>query len=237
MRISNVLSTTGGILQEYGFPSGLMKGPRMQHAHPQYDITDEKALDALFAPVNENSLAKELDHIDANYRQLIEASPFAAFATFSAQGADCSPRGDPKSVVTVLDEKTLVLPERRGNNRIDSLRNIIANPHCALLFLIPGIGETLRVNGRARISADPDLLATLAIDGNVPRLAVVITVDAVYFQCSRAIVRSGLWNQDNHVDRATLPTPGKLLSDITGARIDGQAYDRDLPGRIAASLY
>jgi PPOX class probable FMN-dependent enzyme len=137
----------------------------------------------------------------------------------------------------VLDEKTLVLPERRGNNRIDSLRNLIANPHCALLFLIPGIGETLRVNGRARISADPGLLATLAIDGKEPKLALLITVDAVFFQCSRAIVRSELWNPARHVDRASLPTPGKLLSDLSGASVDGAAYDRELPGRVVTSLY
>jgi uncharacterized protein len=209
----------------------------MQHAHPQFDITDEAALTSLFAPVGENSLIKEITHIDANYRRLIESSPFAALATCGPHGADCSPRGDPASVVKVLDEKTLVLPERRGNNRIDSLRNLIANPHCALLFLIPGIGETLRVNGRARISADPGLLATLAIDGKEPKLALLITVDAVFFQCSRAIVRSELWNPARHVDRASLPSPGKLLSDLSGTKVDGAAYDRELPGRVVTSLY
>lgn len=209
----------------------------MQHALPQFDITDEAALASLFDKVGENSLIKEIGHIDANYRRLIESSPFAALATCGPQGADCSPRGDPASVVKVLDEKTLVLPERRGNNRIDSLRNLVANPHCALLFLIPGIGETLRINGRARISADPGLLATLAIDGKEPKLALLITVDAVFFQCSRAIVRSELWNPARHVDRASLPTPGKLLSDLSGASVDGEAYDRELPERVVTSLY
>ncbi|NEX63776.1 pyridoxamine 5'-phosphate oxidase family protein [Noviherbaspirillum galbum] len=209
----------------------------MHVPRPQFDIADEAALAALFAPVAENSLVKELDRLDDNYRRLIEASPFAALATSGPQGADCSPRGDPRSVVKVLDEKTIILPERRGNNRIDSLRNLVVNPQCALLFLIPGMGETLRVNGRARISADPALLAGLAIDGKEPKVALVITVDAVYFQCSRAIVRSGLWDPERHVDRASLPTPGKLLSDISNARIDGAAYDRELPARVSASLY
>ena len=206
-------------------------------ADPRYDIDTEEALAALFPPVAENSLLKELDHIDANYRKLIDASPFAALATSGPHGADCSPRGDPRSVVKVVDEKTIVLPERRGNNRIDSLRNLIANPQCALLFLIPGIGETLRVNGRARISADPALLAQHAMDGKDPKLALVITVNAVYFQCSRAVVRSELWNPERHIERALLPTPGKLLTDISKGRIDGEAYDRELPGRVASSLY
>lgn len=161
-------------------------------ADPAYDITDPAALAALFGPIGEASIVKEIDHIDANYRALIEAAPFVALATSGAGGLDCSPRGDPRGFVEVFNEKTLVLPERRGNNRIDSLRNLLVDSRVALLFLIPGVAETLRVNGHARISADPALLQRHAMDGKAPKVALVITVDSVFFQCSRAIVRADL---------------------------------------------
>lgn len=209
----------------------------MPHPDPAHDIADLGALTALFGPVGEASIAKEIDHIDANYRALIEASPFVALATSGPDGLDCSPRGDPAGFIEVLDAKTLVLPERRGNNRIDSLRNIVADPRVALLFLIPGVAETLRVNGRARISADPQLLARHAVDGRAPRVALVITVETVFFQCSRAVVRADLWNPDKRVPRAALPTAGQILAGVSGARIGGADYDRDLPARVKDTLY
>jgi uncharacterized protein len=137
----------------------------------------------------------------------------------------------------VLDESTLVIPDRRGNNRLDSMRNLLSNPRVGLLFLIPGLGETLRVTGRAVINADPLFIASFAVEGKTPKVALVVTVESVAFQCSRAVVRADLWNPASYVDRARLPTPGKILGDITTQRIDGAKYDRDLPGRVKSTLY
>jgi uncharacterized protein len=218
----------------------------MKPPAPAYDITDISTLEQLFGSVNHISQLKELDHIDANYAAWIAASPFCALATAGPGGLDCSPRGDERGFVRVLDRKTLLLPERRGNNRIDSLRNIIADPRVALLFLIPGQGETLRVNGRCLLNSDPELCAELAVAGKPPRLVLVLSVESAYFQCSRALVRSRLWDVEQHVAPGTLPTPGKILEDITRQRIDGvlgreridgEQYDRELPARVRSTLY
>lgn len=206
-------------------------------AAQQHHVTDIQALETIFGAVGEASILKELDHIDANYRALIAASPFLALATVGPNGLDCSPRGDPNGFVHVLDEKTLILPDRRGNNRIDSLRNLIVNPQLAMLFLIPGMEETLRVNGRASISIDPALLQRYALDGKEPKVVLVVTVEAVFFQCARAVLRADLWNPAKHVSRATLPSAGKILADASTARIDGAVYDRELPGRVRNTLY
>jgi PPOX class probable FMN-dependent enzyme len=204
---------------------------------PRYDIARLADLEPLFEAPKEPSIVKELDHIDANYRAMIAASPFFVLATAGTGGLDCSPRGDPPGFVEVLDDKTLVIPERRGNNRVDSLRNLMVDPRVALLFLIPGWGETLRVNGRARVNADPEALARFTMHGKTPKLVLVVSVDAVYFQCSRAIVRSDLWNGEKHVSRGAVPTAGKILSDASACRIDGEQYDRELPGRVKTTLY
>jgi hypothetical protein len=201
------------------------------------DIQTESDLLALFEAPREASLVKELDHIDDNYAAWIRASPFFMLATAGAEGLDASPRGDPPGFVEVLDPKTLIVPERRGNNRIDSLRNLLVDNRVALLFLLPGLGETLRVNGRARINADPETLARFTLQGRAPKVVLVVTVEAAYFQCSRAIVRSDLWSSTKHIDRSSLPTPGKILADATTGRIDGNLYDRELPERIKGSLY
>ncbi|WP_050464155.1 pyridoxamine 5'-phosphate oxidase family protein [Herbaspirillum autotrophicum] len=206
-------------------------------SNPEFDITTHSALQAMFDAPAGASLAKELDHIDDNYRQWIAASPFLALATAGPQGLDCSPRGDPAGFVDVVDAKTVIIPERRGNNRIDSLRNLIENPQLALLFLIPGQGETLRINGRARISADPALLQRYAIAGKLPKLVLIVTVEAAFFQCSRAVVRAGLWNPAAQIKPGSLPTPGQILSAATNAGIDGAAYDQALPERVKSSLY
>ncbi len=209
----------------------------MRHSDPTFDIADPASLEALFGTPGEASIAKEIGHIDANYRALIEASPFVALATAGPGGLDCSPRGDGPGFIRVLDEKTLLLPERRGNNRIDSLRNLLVDPRVALLFLIPGVGETLRVNGRATISADPALLQQHEVDGKAPKVVLLITVDSVFFQCSRAVVRADLWNPERHADRATLPTPGQILDSLTASAINREQYDTELPGRVKATLY
>ncbi len=196
------------------------------------------ALEALYQPApTPASIVKETDHITAHYRALIAASPFAVLATSGPEGLDCSPRGDAPGFVRVRDPRTLILPDRRGNNRIDSLRNIVRDPRVALLFLIPGSGTTLRVNGRAVISADAALLASFAVDGQAPRTAIILTVEAAYFQCARAILRSALWDAGRHVDPATLPTPGQMLAAVSEGEVGGEDYDRAWPARATGSLW
>lgn len=194
-------------------------------------------LEALYGQPGEASLVKEADRITPQYRRFIEASPFVALATSGPEGLDCSPRGDRAGFLHIHDDRTLMLPDRRGNNRIDSLRNVIRDPRVALLFLIPGSGSTLRVNGCAQISADPALLDSFAVDGKPPRSVLVMTVETVFFQCSRAIVRSDLWNPEKHVDPKTLPTPGQVLAAMSEDRVGGDAYDRDWPERARKSLW
>jgi PPOX class probable FMN-dependent enzyme len=197
-----------------------------------------EALEALYTPAPAPaSTVKVADRITPHYRALIEASPFLALATVGPEGLDCSPRGDQPGFVRVADDRTLILPDRRGNNRIDSLRNVIRDPRVALMFLIPGSGTTFRVNGRAVISADPDLLASFAVDGKAPRTCLVVTVVEAYFQCARAIVRSGLWRADAQVAPDALPSPGAMLAAISENAEGGDAYDRAWPERAAASLW
>jgi len=200
-------------------------------------ITTVAELEALYGEINQGSLLKETDRVIPEYRAFIEAAPFAALATRGPEGLDCSPRGDGPGFVRVQDEKTLLLPDRRGNNRIDSLRNIVRDPGVALLFLIPGIGETLRVNGRAAISVDPDLLEGFSVDGRAPKSVIMITVEAVYFQCARAILRSQLWNPDRHVARDSLPSAGQMLAALTKNQLGGETYDMALPERQRTTLY
>jgi uncharacterized protein len=199
-------------------------------------VTTADQLAALYGVPLETATGKEVPYVHPHYRALIEASPFAVLATSGPGGLDASPRGDPPGFVVVEDDKTLLMPDRRGNNRIDSLRNIVADPRVALLFLIPGIGETLRVNGHARISVDPALLARFGVDGKLPRSVIVIDVHTVFFQCARAIQRSQLWSPVPAGER-TVPTPGAILSALTQSRIDGEQYDRELPARQRATLY
>jgi PPOX class probable FMN-dependent enzyme len=194
-------------------------------------------LDALYGAVGEASRVKETDRLVPEYRAWIEAAPFLALATRGPEGLDCSPRGDGPGFVRVADEKTLLLPDRRGNNRADSLRNIVQDPQVALLFLIPGIGETLRVNGRAVISIAPDLLDGFAVGGKPARSVLVVSVETVFFQCSRAIVRSDLWNPARHAARGSVPSAGRILAALSGNRVGGEAYDQALPERVRSTLY
>lgn len=195
-------------------------------------------LEAIYnAPITPASIVKEIDRITPHYRALIEASPFVTLATCGPEGLDCSPRGDMPGFVRVADEQTLIMPDRRGNNRIDSLRNLVRDPRVALLFLIPGSGTTFRVNGRAVVSAEPTLLGSFAVGGQAPRTALVITVERAYFQCARAVVRAELWNPARHVDAADLPSPGAMLAALSDDRVGGQAYDAEWPGRAAQTLW
>ncbi|MBI1772001.1 MAG: pyridoxamine 5'-phosphate oxidase family protein [Burkholderiales bacterium] len=202
-----------------------------------HQITSNEQLEALFDTVGATSVKKEVPYIHPHYRAMIEASPFAVLATHGPDGLDASPRGDAPGFIVVEDEKTLLLPERRGNNRVDSLRNILFDPQVGLLFLIPGKGETLRVNGRATISVDPALLDRLAVDGKPPKCVLHIAVDTVYFQCARAITRSQLWQRARTDIASGIPSPGTILAALTNAEVDGQKYDSELPARQRATLY
>jgi len=200
-------------------------------------ITDPDTLTRLYGQPGGASLLKEVDHVHPHYCAFIEAAPFAALATCSPEGLDVSPRGDPAGFVHIEDAKTLMIPDRRGNNRIDSLRNILADPRVALLFLIPGVSETLRVNGRAEIRVEPALLERFAMNGKLPRSVLVIHVETVFFQCSRAVVRSGLWDASRQMARTRLPSTGKMLTDLSKGTFDGATYDRELQARVKSTLY
>ena len=200
-------------------------------------IRTVEELEAIYGHPNRASTVKEIDHVNAPYRAYIEASPFVALATSGPEGLDCSPRGDAGSCVRIDGPRTLVMPDRRGNNRMDSLRNIVRDPRCALMFLIPGHANCLRVNGRAHVTIDAGLLASFAIEGQAPRSAIVIETDAVYFQCARAIIRSGLWDPARHVAADALPTAGDMLAAISAGPEGGEAYDRAWPERARRTMW
>jgi len=200
-------------------------------------VTTLEALEALYDKSYGPAMVKEIAHINAHYRKFIEAAPFFALATSGPDGLDCSPRGDAPGFVRVADEKTLLIPDRRGNNRLDSLRNIVSDPRVALLFLIPGTGETIRVIGRASISTDPALTETFIVSGKAPRSVIVVAVERVFYQCTKAIVRSKLWDPARHVDRKSLPSAGMILGEISGGQIGGPEHDRAQPQRIKETLY
>jgi uncharacterized protein len=203
----------------------------------EHVVTSIDALERLYGTPYGPSLAKETDRITAHYREFIEAAPFFALSSAGPEGLDCSPRGDAPGFVRVADEKTLLIPDRRGNNRIDTLRHILNDPRVALLFLIPGCGETIRVNGRAKISTDATLLQDFAIDGKTPRSVIVVAVDRIFYQCAKAIVRSKLWDPSRHVDRKSLPSTGTILADLTHGKIAATEHDRAAPERLKATLY
>jgi hypothetical protein len=200
-------------------------------------IATIEQLEAIYGVPNDASTVKVADRVTPLYRILIEKSPFAALATSGPEGLDCSPRGDLPGFVRIHDGKTLMMPDRRGNNRIDSLRNIVRDPRIALLFLIPGSGSTLRINGEAHVSADKALLESFEIEGKTPRTVIVMTVGEIYFQCARAIVRSDLWNPDKRVDSKSLPTPGQILASMSENAVGGDAYDREWPERAQKTMW
>ncbi len=209
-------------------------------AHPETgtDVVGSiAALEALYGEPVPAAVVKEIDHISPLHEAYIEASPFMVLATAGPGGLDCSPRGDPAGFVRVADRHTLLLPDRRGNNRLDSLRNIVADPRVALLFLVPGIGVTLRVNGRARLRTDETLRAGFAIDGKLPTLVVEITAERVYTQCPKALIRSNLWDPAGHRTADELPTVGQIMAAITDGEFDGAAYDAVYPERLRETIY
>jgi PPOX class probable FMN-dependent enzyme len=200
-------------------------------------LTTLEQLEQVYGQPHDRAVRKEISYVNEDYRAFIEYSPFVVLATAGEDGLDCSPRGDAPGFVRVIDERTLAIPDRVGNNRVDSLRNIIVEPHLALLFVVPGVGESLRVNGRGRISIDDALLESFAVDGKRPRTVLIVDVDAVYFHCSKALVRSKLWDPARHVERSRLPSAGAMHRRINGGTFDADAYDRDLVERIRTSLY
>ena len=200
-------------------------------------VTTMEQLEALYGERMPTSVIKEIDHISDGYRKLIEAAPFVAIATSGPEGLDCSPKGDPAGFVHILDDKTLAIPDRPGNNRIDGFRNLVRDPRIALLFLIPGVGETLRVNGRAAISVDPELMQGFAVNGKLPRSVLIVHIESIFFHCSKAIMRSKLWDAATKIDRKSLPTTGTIIAELSQGKLGGEKYDREAPERNKAKLY
>jgi PPOX class probable FMN-dependent enzyme len=194
-------------------------------------------LTALYDAPVASSLVKEVDHITALHRAYIEASPFVVVASCGPGGLDCSPRGDPAGFVHVVDEQTLHLPDRRGNNRLDTLRNLVVDPRIGLLFLVPGVGVTLRVNGTAVLSTDPELLDAHSMSGKRPTCVVVVTTTAVYTQCPKALIRSSLWDPAQHRTPEELPSVGQINELITSGAFDAAAFDAAYPERLRQTIY
>jgi hypothetical protein len=184
----------------------------------------------------EASLIKVTSQLTPAYREIVEKSWFCTLTTAGPEGLDCSPRGDTGPVVRILDARTLQMPDRRGNNRIDSLRNIIHDPRVSLMFMIPGWNNVLRINGRAEISVEAGLLASFEMEGKEPRSVIEITIEEVYFQCARAIMRADLWNPDNHLSKNDVPTPGQIIQEIKDS-FDGNTYDAEWLERAKGSMW
>jgi len=191
----------------------------------------------VYGKPGEASLVKEVAQIIPHYQAFIKASPFCTLATVADEGMDCTPRGDQPGFVRVHDPHTLMMPDRHGNNRTDSLANIVRDPRIALCFLVPGSNSCLRVNGTAYISIDEKLLESFAVDGKSPRSVVIIKPEAVYFQCGRAILRSKLWDKDAQGDATALPKPGEVLAWLSDNRIGGVEYDNSWEKRANETLW
>jgi uncharacterized protein len=204
---------------------------------PLTKVTTIEQLERLYGAPSQAAIVKEINYISDHYRAFIERAPFVIVASSGPQGLDCSPRGDPAGFVRVQDRKKVLIPDRRGNNRIDTLRNILFDPRVSLLFMIPGVGNTLRINGRAEIHADPTLCAEFEVQGRVPRTVLSITAESVYFQCPKALVRSRLWSADAQVPRSELPSTGEILANLSNGDIDAAEYDNAYPARLKETIY
>ena len=200
-------------------------------------LTTLEQLETLYGLPHERALRKEIAFLNEDYQAMVKASPLVIVSSCGPDGLDGSPRGDVPGFVRIIDERTLAIPDRPGNNRLDTLRNLLVDPRIALLFIIPGIGETLRVNGRAQICIEPGLLESFAVNGKPARSVIVVQVDAAYFHCSKAFVRSDCWNPDKHVERSTLPSAGAIHKRLNDGQFDAETYDREMPERVKNSLY
>ena len=197
-------------------------------------ITDEAELRAIIGRPSEVVVSKISDELNELTRRFVERSPFVCVATkLPGGGVDVSPRGDPAGFVRVLDNRTLLLPDRPGNRLADTLTNLIADPSIGMLFLIPGVGDSFRVNGQGVITDDRDLLAASEIEGSIPRLGIIVAIDEAYTQCSKALIRSDLWNPERYVERSDLPTSGEILRSLNGPAFDAVEYDRARAERYA----
>lgn len=197
-------------------------------------VTTEAELRAIIGEPSELVVSKLADRLNALTRQFVERSPFVCVATkLPGGGIDVSPRGDPAGFVRILDERTLLLPDRPGNRIADTLTNLLADPSIGLLFLIPGVGDSFRVNGTGVITDDPELLAPSAVGGSVPRLGIVVSIAEAYTQCSKALIRSDLWNPERHIDRSELPSSGEILRSLNDPSFDAEEYDRARAERYA----
>jgi len=205
--------------------------------NPSHIIRDEAGLGEIYPPAWERSVRKQMDHLDDYCRAYIAASPLVIVGTQSATAADNSPRGDLPGFVKVADDHTLLMPDRRGNNRLDTLRNLVRNPRVGLLFIVPGVNETFRVNGEAVVSSDPALTDQFVMHGEAPRTVIVVTVKEAYIQCSRVLVRSDLWNPAKHVPAGTVPSMGTVMAQHTCGFVDAKAFDEEAKVRIPATLY
>ena len=197
-------------------------------------------LEELYGKPVERALWKEIDHINKHYQQFIEASPFLIMATYGEKGIDCSPRGDPAGFVRVVNKNHLLIPDRKGNNRLDSLRNIVTNKKIGLIFLIPNVGETIRVSGHAKILVDDELCRSFSINGKPASSVLSIKVEKAYFQCQKAIVRSSLWDVSSYIERKELPTAGQMAKYFLsqrGIEFDGDAYDKSYPEHMKKTIY
>ena len=202
-----------------------------------HTITTADGLRELYGEPVERARVKVIDHVDAHCRDFIAASPFLILASGSSTGFDCSPKGDPPGFVQVADDKTLLIPDRRGNNRIDGLINLIEDPRVGLIFFVPGVNETLRINGRATISADPALTVRFTVRGKAPITVLVVHVEEAFIHCAKALVRSELWDTDSRIERSCLPSTGRMLADHTGGSVDPVTYDAELIERHQRELY
>ena len=203
-------------------------------------ITTLEQLDDLYGEPSSRSLWKEIDYINDHYKAFIEHSPFLILATSGPKGIDCSPRGDPPGFVRVVNKRLIQIPDRRGNNRLDSLRNIVINANVGVIFIIPNAGETIRLTGQAEILVDKTLCESFSMHGKPASSVLSISVEKVYFQCQKAIARAKLWDTSSYIERSRLPSPGemtKVFANLKDRQFDAEAYDRDYPERMKNTIY
>lgn len=200
-------------------------------------INSIAALEAIYGQPHERAVRKQIGFLNEDYQAMVRLSPLVIVSSIGVDGLDNSPRGDKPGFVRIIDERTLALPDRPGNNRIDTLRNVLHDPRVSLLFIIPGIGETLRVNGTAQISAEPELLESFAVNGKAAKTVLLVTVDAAFFHCSKAFVRSDAWNPQTHLPRSALPSAGAFHKRLNDGQFDAETYDAEAPKRVRDSLY
>ncbi len=203
-------------------------------------ISSINQLEQVYSAAVAGARWKEIDHINSHYQQFIEKSPFLILATQGSNGIDCSPRGDPAGFVRIVNSRCIQIPDRRGNNRLDSLRNIISNPEVGLIFLIPNIGETIRVSGTADVLIDESLRQSFSINGKPASSVISVTVTKAYFQCQKALVRSRLWNASAHLDRSELPSTGTMVKEFASMQdvdFDAQSYDEGYPEHMKKTIY